>query len=77
MRVEENEALAKLLRQNRQDVFTAEAWADEAAAPSAELSEAKALLAEVLEAKRELAEMMKAAKGTAPKGKKKSVDEAA
>lgn len=76
MRVEENEALARLLRLNRQDVFTAEAWSDKAQAPSSELSEAKAILAETLKAKAEIAAMLKDAKGTA-KPKKKSAPEAA
>lgn len=74
MRVEENEALAKLLRQNRQDVFTAEAWADEAAKPSSELSEAKAMLAEAMKL---MAEAKALAGKSAPKGKKKADTEEA
>lgn len=77
LRVEENEALARLLRLNRQDVFTVEAWTEQAQAPSSELAEAKAILAETLKAKAEIAAMLKEAKGTAPKGKKKSDAEAA
>ena len=78
LRVEENEALAKLLRLNRQDVYSVEAWSDAAKAPSSELSEAKAILAETLKAKAEIAAMLKEAKGSAPKGKKRpATDEAA
>ena len=77
LRVEENEALARLLRLNRQDVYSVEAWSDAAKAPSPELSEAKAILAETLKAKAEIAAMLKDVKGSAPKGKKKSEPEAA
>jgi hypothetical protein len=77
LRVEENEALARLLRLNRQDVYSVEAWSEQAKAPSDELSEAKAILAETLKAKAEIAAMLKEVKGSAPKSKKKSEPEAA
>lgn len=79
LRVEENEALARLLRLNRQDVFAADEWTDQAEAPTAELSEAKALLAEITKQKAELAALLAEAKGEAkaPKKRKAPTSEAA
>ena len=75
LRVEENEALARLLRLNRQDVFTVEAWTEQAQAPSSELSEAKAMLAEAMKLMAEAKAL--AGKAPAAKSKKKSEPEAA